>query len=580
MSHLCAMYARYSTDRQSPCSIEDQVRKCREFAARQSWHVLENHIYADEAISGANSERAALQRLLTAAIQKPRPFDVVLIDDTSRLSRKISESLSLSERLKFAGVRVLFVSQGIDSDSEQAEVLLATHGIVDSLYIHELGKKVRRGIEGLALKKLHTGGRCFGYRSVPIESANQKDQYGRPLITGARLVVEPPEAETVQRIFTLYAGGSSFKRIAKQLNAEHVVSPQPQKGKQFRSWCPSSVRTVLHNERYRGVVGWGRTKKIRDPKTGKRVYRRKPESEWVSQEIPEQRIITSDLWNRVQARIEIVKGVFGNAGRKGGLLRARAASSPYLFSGLLKCGLCGANMVIVSGRGRNHGTSHYGCPIYALRGICRNSLRIGRDVLERELLSKIQGEVLRDEVVNYTLMRFEEELEKALGRIGGEMDQMRKRKVELESEIARLTAGLASGIHSPAVMAEIAKRESEISGISDRLLASGPDSVRSQIKGIRSFVISRLAEVRDLLNSDPVTTKTEIAKHVSKITLEPRGRTYQISGSWDLLGTTCANGVCRGAESNCLRRPFQGRALPMSYLGTGTTNDSTEKVRE
>ena len=41
-----------------------------------------------------------------------------------------------------------------------------------------------------------------------------------------------------------------------------------------------------------------------------------------------------------------------------------------------------------------------------------------------------------------------------------------------------------------------------------------------------------------------------------------------------------ADGWCRGAESNCLRRPFQGRALPMSYLGTGTTNDSTEKARE
>jgi hypothetical protein len=26
---------------------------------------------------------------------------------------------------------------------------------------------------------------------------------------------------------------------------------------------------------------------------------------------------------------------------------------------------------------------------------------------------------------------------------------------------------------------------------------------------------------------------------------------------------------CRGAELNCLRRPFQGRALPVSYPGTG-----------
>src|ERR1700726_1596212 len=42
----------------------------------------------------------------------------------------------------------------------------------------------------------------------------------------------------------------------------------------------------------------------------------------------------------------------------------------------------------------------------------------------------------------------------------------------------------------------------------------------------------------------------------------------------------CFWGWCRGAESNCLRRPFQGRALPMSYLGTGTIKDSTEKARE
>jgi hypothetical protein len=37
---------------------------------------------------------------------------------------------------------------------------------------------------------------------------------------------------------------------------------------------------------------------------------------------------------------------------------------------------------------------------------------------------------------------------------------------------------------------------------------------------------------------------------------------------------------CRGAELNCLRRPFQGRALPVSYLGTGSIKDSTEKAAE
>ena len=35
MNLTCAVYARYSTDKQNPLSIEDQVRKSREYADRQ-----------------------------------------------------------------------------------------------------------------------------------------------------------------------------------------------------------------------------------------------------------------------------------------------------------------------------------------------------------------------------------------------------------------------------------------------------------------------------------------------------------------------------------------------------------------
>jgi hypothetical protein len=42
---------------------------------------------------------------------------------------------------------------------------------------------------------------------------------------------------------------------------------------------------------------------------------------------------------------------------------------------------------------------------------------------------------------------------------------------------------------------------------------------------------------------------------------------YIASGGWNLIGETL--GMCRGGELNSLRRPFQGRALPVSYPGTG-----------
>ena len=48
----CAIYARFSSDRQSAVSIDDQIRKCREHARREGWTVLDEHLYVDEAISG------------------------------------------------------------------------------------------------------------------------------------------------------------------------------------------------------------------------------------------------------------------------------------------------------------------------------------------------------------------------------------------------------------------------------------------------------------------------------------------------------------------------------------------------
>jgi site-specific DNA recombinase len=308
MKPRCAIYARFSSDKQSAASIQDQVRKCREYAQVHGWEVLDDHIYSDEAISGATLNRAGLTRLTTAANAKS--FDIVLFDDTSRLSRKLADAINLSDRLHFAGVRTVFVSQGIDSKDEQSEVLMATHGIVDSLYIRELAKKTFRGVEGRVLDRKHHGGRCFGYKSVPIEDAERRDQYGRPVIAGARLQVDEAQARTIRKIFTLYAAGFSIKATTKRMNKDGDASPTPRAGRQH-SWAPSSITGILRNERYRGVVNWATTKKVRNPQTGKRIQRDKPKSEWVRVEMPEQRIVPEKLWLAVQERLAEVNRVWG-----------------------------------------------------------------------------------------------------------------------------------------------------------------------------------------------------------------------------------------------------------------------------
>jgi DNA invertase Pin-like site-specific DNA recombinase len=403
----CAIYARYSTDKQNPLSIDDQIRKCREFAARNGWEVLDAHIYGDEAICGATDDRSGLKNLLGTATAAAHPIDVILVDDTSRLSRKLADSLRIFDQLRFAGVRLIFVSQGIDTDSEQAEVLLATHGIVDSLYIQELAKKTHRGVEGRALQGFHTGGRCFGYRSVPIEDPTRTDSYGRPQIVGVKLEVHPEQAAIVRRIFADYAAGDSVKTIAKKLNAEGVTSPAPHRGQRHPSWAPSAISVMLHNERYRGTAVWNRTRKVRDPRTGRRIQRLRQRTEWTVMDAPHLRIVSDEIWQAVTNRLASVNAAFSSGVGAG--LCSRSHTARYLFSGFLKCGLCSSNIVLISGRG-GAGWAKYGCPLHQNRGMCANELVVRRDRIEQELISGLQREVLREDVAAFALEEFKRQL--------------------------------------------------------------------------------------------------------------------------------------------------------------------------
>ena len=144
-------------------------------------------------------------------------------------------------------------------------------------------------------------------------------------------------------------------------------------------------------------------------------------------------------------------------------MNARAASSPYIFSGLLKCGLCGNNFTLVSGTGAKRKSARYGCPFHATRGTCKNSRLVARDVLETELLAKLQRDVLSDVAIDYVLDKVGQEIEKRFAALDGEMEGMQRWKKALESELGNLSKAVADGMDSPSLRAAITEREAELS---------------------------------------------------------------------------------------------------------------------
>jgi hypothetical protein len=328
-----------------------------------------------------------------------------------------------------------------------------------------------------------------------------------------------------------------MKRIALDLNDAEIASPQPQKGRISRSWCPASIQHILHNERYRGVMIWGKTVKVRSQETGKRIYRRKPESEWRRREISEQRIISEELWAFVCRRFEVVQRLY-DCGPGQRPRRGRAAGSPYLFTGLLECSLCHGSITIVSGQWRKREDSRYGCSMHAYRGdkVCANNLLIGRSSLESQLLAGLQAKVLDPDVVAYTLSRFEDQLEQAASRQSGETATSRRRVDQLEHEIRNCTEAISSMGLSPFLRARLTELETEHRDLTEKLASLEPRKLKLRLRDTRKFVGARLRGLKSMLTAEPRIARAEIAKHVRKITLTPEGRIYIASGTWDLLG--------------------------------------------
>ena len=522
-NNRCAAYGRVSSDRQNPLSPADQVRKCREFAESFSLIIIEDHIYLD-GDSGVGSDRPAFQKLLNAALSPGRPFDTILVDDTSRLSRSQSESMTIIEKLKFAGVRVIFISQGIDTDSEQSDVQMTVHGLVDSLYVKELAKKTHRGLESCALRGLHTGGRCYGYCAVAVGEGESK-----------RLVINETEGVVVKEIFELFAAAVSLKKIAKCLNERCLPSPRS-RSSNSGTWCPTAIRAILKRELYKGEIVWNRSKFVKVPGTNKRRSRPRPESERKRFSAPELAIVSEDLWDKVQSRFKLVCGVRRGQSKPG--LLPRSLTSPYLFSGLLKCGMCGSNLIIASGGGKK---PKYVCSGYFNRGICTNKLYIRHDELEERLLGKLQTELLQPQAIELAIESFGRQLRSSLANMSNELTEMRSRKERLEREIRNFTQAIAESGHSKYILEEISVREKEISGITNRLLSSTPDSIQTQIEEVRRLVEGGIQNLQSLFREESPAAKQELRRHLSAVLMFPledgEGWYYIAEGEWNLLGT-------------------------------------------
>jgi site-specific DNA recombinase len=547
MPTRCAVYARYSSDQQRPESIADQVRHCRQEAGRHpDWVVLDEHIYMDEAVSGVSVDgRGGLQRLVEAALRKPRCFDVVLVDDTSRLSRDVVDTVQQFRELRFHGVDLFFVNQGLHSGRDNAEFLLAIYGAMDSEYIRELGRKTHRGLEGQALQGFSAGGIAFGYRRDPLYDAAAADRDGQRRRIGVRWVIDPVEAVIVREIFHLYASGHGLAAIAAMLNVRQVPCPRQAKGHRTRhdgvgpGWDVSSVRVILMNELYRGRAIWNRSRWVRVPGTRRRHRIARPVSEWIVQDRPDLRVIDETLWQDVQARRARVRRRYD---QPTGFGKSKSEYGKYLLSGLLMCATCGGSMTIRTSAGS---TQKYGCTRRWRRGTsaCTNSLLVRRDVAEAQIVALLRDKLYSPSAIDRLVEKVNTRLRAHAPAAGAERRRVLDELHRLGQQLAGLRQFIIQGDSSPKVRTWLCEAEEEESRLRRDLERVEADVQRRPLYVHPSRVTEYLLDLRATLQKGGLRARQLLQGDIERInvhavpdTTKPFARAEVISTGKGLLG--------------------------------------------
>lgn len=376
----CVIYARYSSHSQRDASIEQQVSECEAFARYNGLRVVK--VYADRHLSGTTDQRPQFQQMLKDA--ERGKWSVVLTWKVDRFARNRYDSATYKYRLKRHGVRVVYAKESIPDGPEGILLESILEGSAE-YYSANLAQNVKRGLRFNAEAGIANGGPMpYGFRRGA---------------DGRHEIVES-EAAVVREVFSRIAGGEKVTRIVEDLKARHV--PTRAGGK----WRDGTLHYMLSNEVYAGVYRFG------DVRTEGGVPR----------------IIDEATWEEVKKHMDSVKGT-------------KVRSESYLFTGKVRCGLCGEPMVGRSAHGRNGTAYSYYC--------CRGH--------RRKLCSKkdVKRGLLEDAVVSCVLEALDD---------------------------AAVVSWIADSVM------ELQKREMEISRISPDALRSELAAVKKSIKGIMSAI--------------------------------------------------------------------------------------------
>ncbi len=537
-----AIYARYSSENQSEKSIDDQVRVCKNYAKEHDLETDDALIFVDEAISGSLINRPGLQALERAAENKE--FTAVIVDDLSRLSRSNHQMLTLVLKFNYLQVKMISVADGISTDDENSKLGIQMRGLINELYLDDLRKKTMRGLEGQKLRGFSAGEKVYGFFSKPVGEI-RLNRKGQAKYEGMVHKINPDEAEIIKRIFKEFVEGKSVNKIAAQLNEEKVPTKKGMTG----GWNISTISGILKNQKYIGIWNWRKWKNVRDPITGKKKKVSRPENEIIPIFREDLVIIDKELWDKAKKRLDEVRAPWPGNSKRPHSYRPKnyVQTNPvHLFSGLMRCNVCGGAIVLMSGKG----TGYYGC-FNAGRKTCRNTLLVPRKKIEKTIITFLGETIFTVENLEYIYKNVEKIAAEGLNEVPEQLEKKKAQIEKIRQEIRNYLNFVKMGNFSKSVSEALTDAENRNEGLQREIEGLEFQQGNTFKAPPNEWINHRLKGLRETFSKDTSLSALALKELLSPIMMEP-----VMSAEEDLYGVGIASGASRPRNDGLKFKPY------------------------
>lgn len=449
-------YCRVSTITQEEGrSLEFQIKKCQDFCELNGYNLIE---VIEDVESGGNDKREGFLLLLDKI--KNRDFDILIVYESSRISRVTLTMLNFVLELQKSNIHFISISQPeLNTTTPTGMLFFQIQATLSEYERKQISVRVKSNKWARAKEGIWQGGK------LPIG-------YKKDLEDNDKIIIDEENAQMVKDMFNYFISCMSLQETANLFNKHS-----------------SSIRWILSNDFYIGKFRYG--KKENNINTGRIILH----EDYKYFEGKHEAIIDEETFHLTQTLLNLRQ-------------RKVISKASLMFSGLIRC-TCGTKLY----SHRNSGGLHYRCDN------CGKSIssRKIHPVIIRELFKLSELEDLNN--VNLELDGKKEEiniLKNSLRIYEKEKDRCRHMfrkghlsEKELDEEMQELNSKINSIKYEINLLNDIIHTEENKKVNTDNLkilkevLENIEDSDLKDLKNMFRLLIDHI----DFINRDPLTVK-------------------------------------------------------------------------